>query len=73
MSKLHEAARQALDALWTSANPKAEAAIAALREALATQEPEQVCSNHLAFKLGYAKGVDDEKRRAKARGPGTSA
>lgn len=40
-------------------------AITALREAL---EAAPADSNHDAFKLGYAKGVDDAERRAKARG-----
>lgn len=40
-------------------------AITALREAL---EAVPADSNHEAFKLGYAKGVDDAERRAKARG-----
>lgn len=39
-------------------------AITALREAL---EAVPTDSNHEAFKLGYAKGVDDAERRAKAR------
>lgn len=40
-------------------------AITALREAL---EAVPTDSNHEAFKLGYAKGVDDAERRAKAQG-----
>jgi hypothetical protein len=35
---MKEAMKLALEALWTSANPKAEAAIAAIKEALAKQE-----------------------------------
>lgn len=35
-----ELMQQALDALWTSANPKAEAVITSLRERLAQPEPE---------------------------------
>jgi hypothetical protein len=39
MSDLRDAARQALEALWTAATPQAEEAITALRAAL--EQPEQ--------------------------------
>lgn len=70
-TKLVQAARQALEALEAAVSDdlpyiaRSKEAITALREAL---EALPTDSNHRAFRLGYAKGMDDAERRAKARG-----
>lgn len=73
MTELERAALQALTELelvGSSDEPhhddKIAAIIAALRQALVSNTQTDV-ANHEIFRLGYAKGMDDEKRRAKFR------
>jgi hypothetical protein len=53
-----EALKLALEALWTTANPKAEEAITAIKAALAQQEPDHGDELTIAYMSGVHRGKE---------------
>jgi len=55
---MKEALKLALEALWTTANPKAEEAITAIKAALAQQEPDHGDELTIAYMSGVHRGKE---------------
>jgi hypothetical protein len=55
---MKEALKLALEALWTTANPKAEEAITAIKAALAQQEPDNGDELTIAYMSGVHRGKE---------------